>query len=332
MSIESEQSALTAEEQALLDADAAATAGEADQQGGGTRPPKQPKPPQRTVAPAPEAGQDDQGQEGEGDDESQGQEGKPAKMVPHSALHAEREERKKAQARAELLEKRTNIILERLMAQQSAPQQQQQKPPEVVIPDKDEDPAGWVAATMQQMAKKLETYEQRDQQQAQAQTQAQQRQEVINTIINQAVPLEKEFSAVTPDYNDASEFLQASRAAEYEALGWTQQQIQNQINQDKLTIAAAALDGGKNPAEVVYNLAKLRGYVKKGSPAKQQQQSLSATERLAALRAGTEQGQSLSQGRGAPPRKITADVLANMSDAEFSKAIEDPANLALLGA
>ena len=102
MSIESEQSALTAEEQALLDADAAATAGEADQQGGGTRPPKQPKPPQRTVAPAPEAGQDDQGQEGEGDDESQGQEGKPAKMVPHSALHAEREERKKAQARADI--------------------------------------------------------------------------------------------------------------------------------------------------------------------------------------------------------------------------------------
>lgn len=253
-------------------------------------------------------------------------------MVPHAALHEERERRKAADARLALLEERTNLLLQNIGR---APQQQVAAPdpnaqPEIVVPDERADPVGHIIAKLQVQERELQVLRGGSQQQREAQQQAM----VINAIQTQARALEGEFKQATPDYDAAIEFLVQKDSEELKALGYADPAQRDAIIRQKgLQIAADAIQNRANPAERLYAIAKLRGFA--GSPAAEdieQPATNGAAQKIATIANGQRQSRTLSGARGAAPQAMTASRLLEMSDADFSRALENPENMGLLGA
>lgn len=263
------------------------------------------------------------------------------KTVPLAALHESRAEIKRLReertaekaAEAErfgLLEKRTNEILAKLVPKEEAPKAE-------VIPDFDIDPAGWIAGTMKASGKDLEAVKAELttlRQEKATQDEANRNRAGIQEILTYAITQENQFKAVTPDYDAASTFLLNSRKDELEEMGKTPAEINQIIQLEKLSIANDCKNSGKNPAEVVYKIAKRRGYAKAADADPVVDAAAAAAtgkEKLETARRGTEQAQSLSGTRGNAPSPLTAQRLLEMSEAEFAKAIATPEGRALMG-
>jgi hypothetical protein len=121
----------------------------------------------------------------------------------------------------------------------------------------EEDPAAYLKWQNDQILadrrQELADRQQREQQNTQAQ-QIQQLQQAVKQGINQ-------YAEQTPDYNDAAKFLVESRIKELEIMGIRDRQEQMQtLTQEELQVGSWALQRGVSPGELVYNLAKSRGY------------------------------------------------------------------------
>lgn len=349
-----DQESLSAEEQAQMNE--METADSKPEVVAPAAPAKPPKPAKAPVAKtdAPKAGETTaEGEEAEGGEG----EGKPkGGPLSPAALAAVREERKeKAELKAEMARMRTEH--EATMAKAAerfdtvlksfAPKVEEPKPAE--LPDRDVDPVGYMDAVMKKTGETLEQVTKRldaaDAEKAQVKEQTE-NQRVVSGIIEQAVTKEKEFLVVTPDYWDASKFLLESRHGELEEAGYTDINQRNAIiMQEKVAIAAKALAEGKNPAAIVYGIAKRRGYAPKPAPAAEgdeegetevvtetpEQKTAAAAAKLKALGDGQEASASLSQLGGKGPSNLTAARLLEMTDAEFAAAMGTKEGRALMG-
>lgn len=224
------------------------------------------------------------------------------KMVPHAALHEEREARKAADKRSTeateariRAEERMNLLIQ---ASQPKPVEKQS------MPDPDKDALGALKYATQQLTDL--------QQQNERFTQQQQQQEV-SRIAQQAAYQEQQFTAITPDYQDASGFLLNSRARELEAFGASPQQIQQQIEMEKFQLAQQALQSGRNPAEMVYTMAKLRGYAAKVAPVTQ--------DNIDRISQGQKANTSLSNinGTSVNTKGLSGADIAKLPEDEFQK-------------
>lgn len=182
------------------------------------------------------------------------------KMVPHEALHEERQRRQKAEERAEEIQRKADERLTAIISKLG-----EQKPPapvEVVkpvekteIPDPDQDALGALRATTTEI-KLLKDFKEKYEAGQASTTEAQ-------AIIGKATNLEAEYErTVMPDYRQASQFMAESRKRELTALGNDPLQVQQIMRQEAIELAANAIQQGKNPAEVIAALAKSRGYQK----------------------------------------------------------------------
>jgi hypothetical protein len=239
-------------------------------------------------------------------------------LSPHSMKAAQKSNEAKTEKDARLLlEQRTNLILERL-----APKEE--KPKELEVPDINTDPAGHLAAVL---AKTGMTVEQLLERQRNDDRQKDQNAQV-GTLLSWAGAQEREFTGATPDYNDAGAFLQQSRDAELAEMGYTDPAQRNQIIQnEKLAIANKAKLDGKNPAAIVYGMAKLRGYAKK-APA---EEVVDAKTRVENIDKGQKASESLTGTRGQGPSPLTATRLLEMSESEFAKYVDTPEGKAVMG-
>ncbi len=300
--------------------------------------------------------QDDQQQPQAGDaaadGDQQGGEQEPAarqpQMVPHAAMHEERVRRQQLektleterQARA-TLEQRTNQLLERMQqAQQPVPQQQQPQPQ--ALPDPAADPVGHIMARLQRSE---EARNQQDQvlgavvqaltQQNQQGQQAQQAQ----TVQQRALAMEREFAAATPDYTEAVSYLNDLRHRQLVAAGWDDPaERQAIIAQEAMGVAQRALQANRNPAEMVYQLAKASGHTMQQAAAAVDAgaapngQAPSNAQRLAQIGQGQRQSQqSLGSVRGNAPPPLTAQRLLEMPNDEFEKMLATPEGRDLMG-
>lgn len=361
LSTGSDQDSLTAEESAAL--------GEMEKDNGEGLPEEDlnlaegaSKPVAKKPAAKAESEEESEGAEEGAGEGGKGQEGVKGKPLPPEALAAvriEREEkktlrealktaedaRKASDERFSTLEKRTNLILEKLV-----PKEEAAKPE--VIPDFETDPAGWIAGTMKATGKSIQEIQTElaaGRQEKAQQTEQQKQQEVVRGVISMAAASEREFLAANPDYNDAGAFLQTVRVSQLEAIGYNAEEVQAIIQQEKFAIASKAQAAGKNPAEIVYNIAKTMGYAKKAKPAEGQGDgggngggngqgnghdaaaAAAAKEKLRAASEGREQSASLSDARGQGPSPLTAKRLLEMSEAEFAAAMETDEGKALMG-
>lgn len=259
------------------------------------------------------------------------------KTVAIEALHESRAREKEirdqlAEERRQraIIDQRTAAILETFNRQNAAPQQQQQQQPETpAIPAIDQDPVGHIIGRLEEVNKKLgdvaKTNEQR--------TVADQQVTAIRNLQNTAIAMEEEFKKVTPDYDDAVNHLRATQEAELAEQGYTPQEIRNFIAQQALGAAARAIQQGKNPGQVLYAMAKVRGWAPKPAAPVQPAAPAAPTpvERVANIQRGQNEGRSLSQSRGTAPAPLTSQRLLEMSNEEFDKAMATAEGRALMG-
>lgn len=125
----------------------------------------------------------------------------------------------------------------------------------------------------------------------------------------------KTFTETTPDYRKAYDFLLKTRAAELQAIGYdTPQALHEALTADEFAIAQMAFAKEKSPAEMIYALAKQRGYTAVADEAGKG----AGAEKLDTIERGKLANKSLSDiGGGGGDPDMTAEALIAMPAADF---------------
>ena len=216
----------------------------------------------------------------------------PEGFVPHQAMHAERVKRQE-------LEKKIADLEAKLEPAAEAPQ----------YADPILDPEGYRKWAEHQAAQPTNAIaEMQKQQQEQAQYVQMQH------SISQS---EAEFRATTPDYDDAAQFMLTARQSELLGMGYSQQEVQAQIQADVKALYEGANMLNMNPAQAAYLRAQQMGYKKApAEPAKPD--PAPATQKIQAAAHAQQQTQG-ANGAAGGGGTITAQMLADMSEAELAK-------------
>ena len=227
---------------------------------------------------------------------------KEQKMVPLAALHEERMRRreieKESKERFEKLEQRLQLIAN----------------PPPPVPKFEEDPAGHLQHQVQTTQAELKAIRESSEQSRQQQEAIQLEQQI--SVSTQAA--EQIFAKDHPDYLDAVKYLQTIADKNLEMMGLEDPIArQAQIRKDALAMSFKALQMGKSPAEVAFNLAVNYGYRKaepKAEPdAAKKIDAINQGQKTAAMPAG-----------GTKSEVLTLAALEQMDDEEFNKLIDDP--------
>jgi len=137
-----------------------------------------------------------------------------------------------------------------------------------------------------------------------------------------------EFHGKTPDFMDAYNHLLQSRANELRVLyQMPEEQIGRQLQQEEMGLVALAFKQNRNPAELLYENAKLRGYAKKAAapavaPAAASPPTAPPVLPAAAIeaeKAKAAAATSLSSGGKSPKAGPTAEDLLEAQGEEFDK-------------
>lgn len=220
------------------------------------------------------------------------------KVVPYDAFHEERAKRKEATQRYTALEGQF---------QQLARQQQEllaRLQPKEAAPDLATDPAAALLHAQKQTQEQLNEIAQK---QARGDQDALQRQQVTAFVAHVREQNES-FTKEQPDANEGIAFLKNSRVEEYRAMGMSEVEAKQRMLKDEWDLTQWAVQNGENPAQVAFNMAKVRGYV-------------SPKQKLEMQKEG--QGASTPSGgagkSGGPP---SLEALLKMPAADFAKATE----------
>lgn len=173
-------------------------------------------------------------------------------------------------------------------------------------PDMDADPIGWMKYAKRYMdmtkseraAAEKASKEQAANQQAMAQ------------IGKRMDEYERDFREDNPDYDKAVAHFRKVREEELSESGVTAGELGDALRQDLVSVVARAIRAGKDPAEVVYKLAKNRGFgVDKRDP------KLETIERAANA------GKSLSQGSTRTgDGELTYEYVSTLKGKAFTEA------------
>lgn len=261
-----------------------------------------------TPAPEPEPESDDEGGEpekdaaeaeegAEGEDETKGQ-------VPRGALIEERKKRQEYERELSKLQGQMETLMSALQGQG-----QQQKPEdEAKLPDPEEDPIG----ALRYMANELHKLQQSTQQQ----TETTQLQTAYQTAA-------KQYAAQTPDFKDAYQHLIQSRANELRTWGKSDAEVAQIVAQEEIALAQSAFQAGRNPGEMIYEMAKMRGYTKsqeQETPASQAPPDPAAV--MEKEQAKKNAATNIGTGGRAQKNTVTDKDLADMTGADFDKSWE----------
>lgn len=226
------------------------------------------------------------------------------KVVPLAALHEERRARQELQRQLQEISRqqaaRDAIIEQRLAALTTAPK-----------PTREEDPVGYLDDRIGQLTQQQQQILERDQQREQ---QAQQ-QRGLERISNHVIQTADAFKKDVPDFPEAVKHLNTTRTRELMALGASEQEAAHQAGRELDQAAIQWTVDGRNPAQTAYEFAKARGYQPKAA-------AQTPGEKIAAQQKGAAAAKSLGGGGAVSAGKLTAEALANMSDADFSKLSE----------
>lgn len=197
--------------------------------------------------------------------------------------------------------------------QRQAPQQQQQgQQPQ--IPDFNTDPIGHLHATnqlLQQQLAQMNTYQQQRVQQDQAQAFYQDQMNRYNTHV-------RTFSRQNPDYAEADAWLRANIDQELAArFPWASpQERQAHLEREEGFLVGSALQQGRDPAEIIYNLAKHRGF-KKAEPQAQPQET-----KLEQLQRGQKAAKSSAGARASSDNDLDITQLLKLDGEDFDRGFE----------
>ena len=175
------------------------------------------------------------------------------------------------------------------------------KEPEVTI---DDDPVGYLEKQNRVTQEKLDELAGKMRETDQNQQISQARAYVDN--------LERAFSQEHTDYYEALAHLQASRAKQHLLVGIPQENALKAVNEELAWVTKNALMNRKNPAQVVYELAKTTGFGNKAIS--------KDTQKLKDLARAQQQSSTLASAAGQTGHDEIDVAAANaMSDKEFNE-------------
>jgi hypothetical protein len=185
------------------------------------------------------------------------------------------------------------------------------KAAEVAPPDKTLDPLGYMTHQMEKLQAQIDAMTKA---QTESQTQTQQQKDAeqfMNTIRSQVQAFEK----ATPDYQEAYKHLMNTRMQDFTDLGMTKEQIQQNLANEEMLITRQALAAGKNPAELVYSMAKRYGF--KAAPA-----PVAPENKLETIKKGMEASKTVDRSTPPDAGKVTLETALNASDRDLNVAVD----------
>jgi hypothetical protein len=189
------------------------------------------------------------------DDSEDDQEEQPrVQRTIEQQLHEERGWRKRLseelkETKAQLAELMSRADL--MMSKMNQPQEQEEEQP-----DPDSDPLGYIAHEMAAMRNEIKAL--KGERESEKTTIAQREQHAL--IMNAARESSEAFLRKNPDFTEAMNFLTEARTRELKAMGISETKIRDALENDVLVITANALQNGGDPATMLYNVAKGRGF------------------------------------------------------------------------
>ena len=246
------------------------------------------------------------------------------KTVPYGALHAEREMRKETQQ--QLAE------TQRLLGQMEGLKEQLQelrqgKQGEDTTQDEqdrfeeefEEDPIGALRKQNEALRARLDAEDSNKQEQQQTAEEQAKQQQQLEEFMGDVTKQVAEFEKGHPDYPDAFKHLMDLRVAEYKTMGINDpQRLEMMFNQEAISLAQGAIANGKNPAEVAYEMAKVRGYTKSaGGSADNGKSGETLEQQMERLEKGAKASSTLTGGGSAGSDKLSLTDISTMSDKEF---------------
>lgn len=97
-------------------------------------------------------------------------------------------------------------------------------------------------------------------------TEQQQQAARFQTFQQQVLSLRDEFAKTQSDFNDAYTYLRNARASDLSEFGYTSQQVNEALLREEIALSEKAIREAKNPASVIYDMAKRHGYTAKTTP------------------------------------------------------------------
>lgn len=180
--------------------------------------------------------------------------------------------------------------------------------------DPEKDPLGYLTQQIKAVGDQVAALQTKQVETQQATTQEQQQRQFIDNVNAQI----EAFKAKQPDYLDAYKHLTELRTADYKLRGMTPDQIQAALGRDEIDILQGAAAQRKNPAEVVYALAKQYGYQQKSTqevpPEKKVESKLDTIKKGLETTGGT---------RAAPPSTYSTEAVKDMSEGQLNDAVEN---------
>jgi hypothetical protein len=227
------------------------------------------------------------------------------RFVPLQALQEERAEKKQLREELKAYREWQSQLAQRL--QQMPATQPAQAPDPQTRPL---DYINHVLGAMQSTTAELQRW--RQQQETAAQQQA-----AVQQYASWATSQEQEFTKSEPEYQDAYRYAAEARDKELQALGYGDAATRaNIVRMNTAEIINNAIQQGKNPAELVWDYARARGFAPKGG------RKGGNAEAQAKIAAGLQAaGGKLNQGGSSADGELQAKDLAGISDPEeFEKA------------
>lgn len=149
---------------------------------------------------------------------------------------------------------------------------------------------------------------------------AQQQQQFVD-FQRQLQTLRDDFTKTTPDFQAAYAHLRTTRMDDLRDIGIPESRIAEALLHDEIAASQNAIAQGKNPAQVIYNMAKRAGYTAKAVPQ-------DAAAKLAAIAAGT--AADVAPGKADSTQQLTFSGLKDASESDLNKLVQDPTQWAKL--
>jgi hypothetical protein len=258
------------------------------------------------------------------------------RFIRHGAFHRERKLRQAAEKQmAEFQERIAREQSERariderlrILMEASQPQPQPGQPgaqgEQPKVPNPEEDPFAY----MRYLEDRLNAVTQQNQQVGETVQEEREHAALKTAFMTDA----QRYAQQTPDFMSAYQHLMTARDRELSRLGMDNPHERADIIQrEERQIVAECFRRGKSPSELIYDLAKDRGYAKPApapaaAPAAEAPAVTtakpSAIAQVAAIKRGTEASKSLGSAAGGGTTPVTAESLAAMDEEEFHRVV-----------
>ena len=232
-------------------------------------------------------------------------EGQDSQAQAKSRLSPDEYERRLQSQGRDLREQRRQIreLTERIASAGAAPATRAERAAE---PDLEADPMGW----MKYARARLQFYEERESASERQQAEIERQNAEVSKIARSFGDAEKDFAEDHPDYYKAAEHFRKARTEELAEEGVASADMGRSLQQDFVNIIARATRAGKDPAEVIYGLAKRRGFGADGDDKK-----------LATIDRASRAGRTLSgAGGSAGENELTLEYVNTLKGKAFTEA------------